>query len=91
MRPRPERWRAAPGRSPWDNRSVQIARGLELRKRDVERLVVAPVPVRALRSDVVMGAAGARNRGRATGGPPTPSARESISSPTTAIRIPSGR
>jgi hypothetical protein len=67
----PERWKAAPGRSPWDDRSVQISRGLELRKSDVERIVVTPCQFEHF---ALMAAWGRPERalvGRATGGPPT--------------------
>ncbi|HZU83188.1 MAG TPA: hypothetical protein VE987_09740, partial [Polyangiaceae bacterium] len=38
----PARWDAAPGRSPDERRDAQMARGLDLRARRVERAVIVP-------------------------------------------------
>ena len=38
----PARWAASPGRTAWDDRRPQIARGLELRSRHVDHVTVVP-------------------------------------------------
>ena len=38
----PARWAASPGRTAWDDRRPQIARGLDLRSRRVDRVIVVP-------------------------------------------------
>ncbi|MGA2448700.1 MAG: hypothetical protein ABTD50_08505 [Polyangiaceae bacterium] len=38
----PTRWAASPGRTPWDDRRPQIARGLDLRERRVSGVTIVP-------------------------------------------------
>ena len=67
----PSRWRQSPGRSEWDLRDAQIARGLDMRARDVARADVAPC---SFEHFALLAAWGAPERARIaprTGEPPT--------------------
>jgi hypothetical protein len=68
----PARWRQSPGRGQWDDRDPQIARGLDMRARDVAAADVAPC---SFEHFALLAAWGAPERARIaprTGEPPTP-------------------
>jgi hypothetical protein len=67
----PSRWRQSPGRSEWDLRDAQIARGLDMRARDVAGADVAPC---SFEHFALLAAWGAPERAKIaprTGEPPT--------------------
>ena len=67
----PSRWRQSPGRSEWDLRDAQVARGLDMRARDVAGADVAPC---SFEHFALLAAWGAPERARIaprTGEPPT--------------------